>query len=291
MSGLDLFSLNQATVKNLSLPDVVDLCARHGFGGIGLWRDRIAETGAAKAAKLAHTAGLTVTSVCRGGFFTGPDADAHQTAIINNRAAIEETGEVGCRELVLVCGGMPAGSRDLAGARQQVADAIAELAPYAAQHGVRLAIEPMHPIFASDRSVITTLAQALDIAEQFPADQVGVVVDTYHVWWDPDIDLQIHRSGNRIASYQISDWRVPLPDDPETGNLLGRAHVGDGHINFDHLTEQVAAAGYRGLVEVEIFNADVWATAGDDVARTVANGFRSHLPQPLPWASAAGSRG
>lgn len=275
----ELLSLNQATAKRLTIPEAVALCEKYGLGGIGLWRDRIAEVGVAHAAKVVSDAGLAVTSVCRGGFFTAPEA------IDDNKDAIRETAGVGCRELVLVCGGLPPRSRDLPGARQQVIDAIGELAPYAADHGVRLAIEPMHPIFASDRSVITTLGQALDIAEQFPAEQVGVVVDTYHVWWDPDVKRQILRAGaDRIASYQVSDWQVPLPNHPDTGNLLGRVHVGDGHIDFDQVTQWVADAGYRGLVEVEIFNADVWASPGDEIVAAVVKSFHDHMPQPLPWS-------
>jgi sugar phosphate isomerase/epimerase len=278
---LSQLSLNQATAKRLTIPEAVDLCARHGLGGIGLWRDRIAETGVDEAGTIVRDAGLVVTSVCRGGFFTSGN---FVDAIEENRAAIRETAGVGARELVLVCGGLPAGSRDVNAARERVADGITELAPYAADHGVRLAIEPMHPVFASDRSVINTLAQALDLAERFPADQVGVVVDTYHVWWDPDIERQIARAGERIAAYQISDWVVPLPDLPDTGNLLGRVQVGDGCIDFASLTQAVGAAGYRGYVEVEIFNTDVWAAPGERMMRSVIEGFRRSMPTPLPWA-------
>lgn len=284
-TDLSLLSLNQATTKRLSIPDAVELCRRHGLGGIGLWRDRIGETGAAAAATMAADAGLTVTSVCRGGFFPAVDAAARAAALDDNRAAVRETAEVGSDVLVLVCGGLPEGSRDLAGARQMVADGIAALAPYAAEHGVRLAVEPMHPIFAADRSVVTTLAQAIDLAEQSPARQVGVVVDSYHLWWDPALREQLQRAGERILAYQVSDWVVPLPDAPDTGNLLGRAHVGDGHIDFGRLTRWVGEAGYRGFVEVEIFNAAIWADDADRTLATVARRFLDHLPNPLPWAS------
>lgn len=273
-------SLNQATVKRLTIPEAVGLCSQYGLGGIGLWRDRIAETGVTEARAVIRDAGLTVTSVCRGGFFTTGDlADV----LNDNRAAIRETAGVGARELVLVCGGLPAGSRDVRAARERVSECVSELAPYAADHGVRLAIEAMHPVFASDRSVITTLGQALDIAERFPADRVGVVADTYHLWWDPEVEAQIARAGERIASYQISDWAVPLPDLPDSGNLLGRVNVGDGCIDFQRLTQCVGGAGYRGLIEVEIFNADIWAAPGEHTMQRVIDGFRAHLPDPLPW--------
>jgi sugar phosphate isomerase/epimerase len=156
-------------------------------------------------------------------------------------------------------------------ARRNVADALADLAPTAASVGVRLAIEPLHPMFCADRAVVSTLGQALDLAAPFPADVVGVVVDTYHVWWDPQLFAQIARAGaeGRISAYQVCDWVTPLPADV----LLGRGHVGDGHIDFGPITEAVRAAGYTGHVEVEIFNQAVWDT---DPAATVAETVRRH---------------
>ena len=134
---------------------------------------------------------------------------------------------------------------------------------------MRLGIEPMHPIFAADRGVLSTLAQALDIAEQHPVEQVGVVVDTFHLWWEPGVLDQVARAGDRIASYQIGDWITPLPPDA----LLSRGMVGDGHIDFAAFTAAVAATGYRGDVEVEIFNADLWARPGAEVVETLARRY------------------
>jgi sugar phosphate isomerase/epimerase len=170
---------------------------------------------------------------------------------------------------VLVPGGLPAGDRDLVAARRRATDAIAALADEAGQRGVRLGIEPMHPIFAADRGVVSTLRQALDMAELFPPGQVGVVVDTFHVWWEPDVVEQIARAGERITSYQIGDWITPLPPDA----LLSRGMVGDGHIDFAAFTAAVAATGYRGDVEVEIFNADIWAAPGSDVVATLTRRY------------------
>jgi sugar phosphate isomerase/epimerase len=150
---------------------------------------------------------------------------------------------------------------------------VAALAPFAASHGVRLALEPMHPMYCADRGVLSTLGQALDLAEAFPADQVGVVVDTFHVWWDPEVHEQIARAGARIASYQVCDWITPLPADA----LLARGMMGDGHIDFEHLGASVAAAGYTGDVEVEIFNADVWAADADAVIATLARRYVQHV--------------
>ncbi len=256
-------SLNQATIKYASVAEAVEVCVRLGIGAIGLWREPVAEYGLGRSARLVADAGLRVSSLCRGGFFTGVD---QREALADNRKAIDEAAALRAACLVLVPGGVP--DRDLIGARQRVADALAELAPYAAERGVRLAIEPMHPMFCADRGVVSTLGQALDLASPFSPDVVGVVVDALHVWWDPDLAAQVAHAAGRICSYQVCDWITPLPADV----LLGRGLPGDGHIDLPALTALVEAAGYRGDVEVEVFNADVWAAdpsavAADLVAR------------------------
>jgi sugar phosphate isomerase/epimerase len=270
-------SLNTATVKRASLAEAARLCAEHGITGIGPWRDVVAAAGGAKAArKITDEHGLTVTSLCRGGFFTtltDASSEAAAAAIADNRAAIEEAAELDAGELVLVVGGLPAGSKDLVAARQAVADALEQLAPYAQLHGVRLAIEPLHPMFCADRAVVSTLGQALDLASLFTPQQVGVVVDTYHVWWDPQLFEQIARAAGRISAYQVCDWVVPLPADM----LLGRGHVGDGHIDFAPITAAVSAAGYTGHVEVEIFNGDIWDTPAAQTVQTMVDRHRRHI--------------
>ncbi|MYV98457.1 sugar phosphate isomerase/epimerase, partial [Streptomyces sp. SID3343] len=258
-------SLNQWTTRGWSLREAVDGCVRAGLPAIGLWRDKVAEVGTAEAAKVVRDAGLRVSSLCRGGFLTAREPAARAAAITDNRRAIEEAAELGTQTLVLVVGGLPDGDRDLPGARGRVADALGELAPFAGAHGVRLALEPLHPMYCADRAVLSTLDQALDLAEPHPADQVGVVVDAFHVWWDPNLEQAIARAGERIASFQVCDWVLPLPAD----NLLARGMMGDGVIDFRSMARSVAAAGYQGDIEVEIFNADVWAADGHDVVATL----------------------
>jgi sugar phosphate isomerase/epimerase len=262
----DRLSLNQATVKQLSLAEAAALCARHAIPAIGLWRDRVAEAGLAEAAAVVRGAGLHVSSLCRGGFFTRTDREG---ARADNRAAVAEAAELGADTLVLVCGGLVPGSRDLGLARRMVADAIGDLVPEAQRLGVRLGIEPLHPVFCADRSVITSLGEAIDLALAFPADAVGVVVDTYHVWWDARLRDEIARAGGRIAGYQVCDWILPRPADV----LLGRGHLGDGVIDFGPISHAVTAAGYDGYVEVEIFNAGVWAAPADQTAAVVRERF------------------
>jgi sugar phosphate isomerase/epimerase len=271
--GLDRLSLNQATVKRLGLREAVGLCVRHEIPAIGLWRDRVAETGLAEAAAVVRAAGLRVSSLCRGGFFTAADPDGRRAALADNLAALEEAAELGTGTLVLVCGGLPAGQRDLGLARRMIEDAIGSLVPAALRAGVRLGIEALHPMFCADRCVISSLGEAVDLAALFPAEAVGVVVDTYHVWWDARLAGEIARAGRRIVSFQVCDWVLPLPAD----TLLGRGHLGDGYIDFTPIAAAVSAAGYSGDVEVEIFNAEVWDAPPDQTAAKVRERFATVL--------------
>ena len=267
-------SLNQATIKYADLATALRVTREAGIESIGLWREPVAEVGLAGAAAMVADSGLRVSSLCRGGFFTAADPTRRRAALEDNRRAIEETATLAAAGapgsapvLVLVAGGLPDGDRDLPSARARAADAIAELVDDAAAAGVVLAIEPMHPIYAADRGVISTLGQALDVAERFPT--VGVVVDTFHVWWDPQLAEQVRRAGPRIAAYQVCDWITPLPADA----LLARGMMGDGHVDFAPVTRLVAEAGYAGDIEVEIFNQAIWDADPLDVALRTVKAF------------------
>ena len=267
-------SINQETIKQWSLPELAEGCAKAGIDKVGLWRAPVQSYGVERTARLLADSGLSVTSLCRGGFFTALDPAERARALDDNRAAVDEAAGLSTDTLVLVSGGLPEGSKDLHGARERIADALAELAPYAAERGVRLAIEPLHPMFASDRCVVSTLSQALDIAERFPADQVGVVVDTYHIWWDDQAPAQIARAGagGRIHSFQLADWITPLP----AGVLLGRGQLGDGAVDFRSFRALVEATGFDGPIEVEIFNEALWARDGAEVLAEVAARYAEH---------------
>lgn len=269
------FSINQMTVKQLSLPELADACTELGVRNVGLWREPVQGHGVEAAARLMRDAGLHVTTLCRGGFLTATDPARRAAALDDNRAAVDEAAALGTDTLVLVCGGLPDGSKDLHGARERIADVLAVLGPYAADRGVRLAVEPLHPMFAADRCVVSTLAQALDLAERFPAEQVGVTVDTYHIWWDDQAPEQIARAGagGRIAAFQLADWITPLP----AGVLSGRGQIGDGAVDLRQWTKRVEAAGYTGPIEVEVFNKELWARDGKEVLEETARRFLRHV--------------
>jgi sugar phosphate isomerase/epimerase len=267
MTAHPRLSLNQATIKYASLETALEVTAAAGISTVGLWREPVAEVGLDRAVAMVSDSGLRVSSLCRGGFFTMAEGAARRAAIDDNKHALDEAAALGAPTLVLVAGGLPEASRDLAGARERVRDAIGELAGHAGATGVSLAIEALHPMYVTDRAVVSTLGQALDIATQFDSARVGVVVDTFHVFWDPAVLDQIARAADYIASYQVCDWSTPLPADV----LLARHQPGDGVIDFAPITGAVLAAGYTGAIEVEIFNQAIWdAPAADTAARTVA---------------------
>jgi sugar phosphate isomerase/epimerase len=252
-------SLNTATVKaQWTLAQAIEGCARHGIRGIAPWRDKLAEMGVKQAAEAIKANGLTVTGLCRGGFFTAKDWRD------DNRRAIEEAHSIGAHCLVLVVGGLAEGSKDLAGARRQVADGIAEILPEARKAKLPLAIEPLHPMQAADRACVNTLEQALDLCDAL-GEGVGVAVDVYHVWWDPKLEAQIRRAGRkRLLAYHICDWRVPTRD-----TLNDRGMMGDGVIDLPRIRGWMEGAGYSGMHEVEIFSSlDWWKRDADEVLAT-----------------------
>jgi sugar phosphate isomerase/epimerase len=271
------FSLNQASIKYATVPEAIAATVGSGIPAIGLWREPVGEFGLEASAAAVRDAGLRVSSLCRAGFFTVPEGPARRASLDDNRRAIEETAALGAPTLVLVAGGLPEGSRDLVGARERVRDAIGELELHALAAGVSLAIEALHPMYVTDRAVVSTLGQALDLAEQFDARAVGVVVDTFHVFWDPAVLPTIARAAGRIASYQVCDWNMPIAADP----LLSRGYPGDGLIDFESITRAVVDAGYQGDIECEIFNQEIWDTDYATVAATTMARYRKRIEPHL----------
>jgi sugar phosphate isomerase/epimerase len=270
-----LLSLNTATVRmQWTMDRIVEGCTRHGIRGISPWRDQVASAGLIATAQRIREHGLVVTGYCRGGMFPALDAAGRRAARDDNRRAVDEALALGARCLVLVVGGLPkdtAGrpaSKDLAGARAMVRDGIAELLEYARPAGMPLAIEPLHPMYAADRACINTLAQALDVCDEIAPDDdgaLGVVIDVYHVWWDPDLERGIARAGarKRLLAHHLCDWLVPTTD-----LLNDRGMMGDGVIDLPRIRQWMEAAGYRGFHEVEIFSNRWWKTDPDVVLDT-----------------------
>ncbi len=281
-AALSRLSLNQYTTQRWSVAEAVEGCARAGLGWIALWRDKVAEEGLTESARLVRDAGLRVSSLCRGGMFPAQSASERQQRIEDNFRAIDECATLGTDTLVLVCGGLH--SRDIGAARQMVYDGIAALIPHARERGVRLGIEPLHPMYAADRNVIVTLGQANDFALALNAESggesVGVVIDVFHVWWDPDVYTEIARAAPHTFGFHVCDWITPLPD-----VLKGRGMMGDGWIELHALYQAVSAAGYGGPIECEIFNQALWDSPGDEVLARMKARYLTHVignPDPTP---------
>jgi len=253
----DLLALNAATVREKwSLREAIAGCARHRFRGIAPWRDKLAELGIKEAAKIIRDVGLSVTALWGAGMFPAPDRKGRLAAIDEARRAVDEAAALEARCLALVAGGLPGESKDLKGAREMVRDGIGAVLDDARSAGVPLAIEPQHPMYCASRGCVSTLAQALDLCDELDRSgtALGVAVDVYHVWWDPELKAQIERAGDkRLLAFQISDWL------PASRDLLAdRGMMGDGVIDLPLVRSWMEEAGYRGLHEVEILSAGNW---------------------------------
>jgi sugar phosphate isomerase/epimerase len=269
MSILQRLSFNQITADPWSLETAVDRCCRSGIPYIAVWRHKL-DGNAVKASSLIRDAGLRVSSLCRGGWFSAPTAEERRKRVADNRTAIEEAALLGAPVLVIVSG--PANGQTLADARATVLDGLLEVLPDAEKAGVVLGVEPLHPMYAAERSVVVTLKQANDIAERLQSASAGVVVDAYHVWWDPEVMNEIERARGKIVGFHASDWPVPLP-----GILMGRAMMGEGVIELRQLRQAVDKTGYDGPIEVEIFNEDLWKSADDGLLERIQRNFLEYI--------------
>jgi sugar phosphate isomerase/epimerase len=261
-------SINTATVRKsrgqeLPLLEILDACVRRGIRAISPWRDQVQAAGLANVSKVVKAYGLELSGYCRGGMFPASTPEGLQAAFDDNRRAIDEARELNAKCLVLVVGGLPgalAGNpqgKDIALARTQVRDGIAQLLDYSRSMGMPLAIEPLHPMYAADRACVNTMEQALDICDELDPSRsgaLGVACDVYHVWWDPKLRSQIARAGReRLLAFHVCDWLTPTTD-----LLLDRGMMGDGVIDIRQIRGWVEAAGFDGYSEVEIFSERNW---------------------------------
>lgn len=262
-------SFNQITAENNSLADIVESCAKWEIPWIGPWRHKIAETGLKESARMIRESGLKVSSLCRGGMFPASTVSSRQDRIDDNRRAIDEAAELGTDVVVLVCG--PSPDNDIDAARTMVEEGIEAIIPYAEKAGVKLGIEPLHPVFAADRSVIVSLAQANEMVEHLASPQVGVVIDVYHVWWDPYLYEEIKRATGNIMGFHVNDW-IPVKDP-----LTSRGMMGDGSIEISRIRRAVESAGYNGPIEVEILNDKLWEMPCDEIVRRTKERFQQYV--------------
>jgi len=274
-------SLNTATVRNQGdLVAIIEACARHGIRAIDPWRDQVAGIGLERAVRAVKDAGLELTGYCRGGMFTA-DA-AHRSAVRDdNRRAVDDAAALGASCIVLVVGGLPqysrpgsTASKDITAARAQVHDGIAEMLDYARQAKLPLAIEPLHPAYAADRACVNTTKQALDLCDALDPGRtgaIGVALDVYHIWWDPELNAQIARAGrDRLLAFHVCDWLVPTRD-----ILNDRGMMGDGVIGIKSVRAAVEAQGFAGYSEIEIFSDDWWGRPMDEVLKTCIERHRT----------------
>ena len=264
----DWLSINTATVRkslgqDLPLTDIIEACVQRDIKAISPWRDQVAAVGLAAVSKLVKTHGLKLSGYCRGGMFPATTPAGIQAADADNRQAVDEACELNAACLVLVVGGLPgalagqAAHKNLAQSRDQVFEGIEKLLSYAKSCNMPLAIEPLHPMYAADRACINTLEHALDVCDQLDPSHsgaIGVAVDVYHVWWDPKLQNQIQRAGQkRLLAFHVCDWLLPTKD-----LLNDRGMMGDGVIDIPKIRGWVESEGFAGFSEVEIFSTENW---------------------------------
>lgn len=269
---LSRLCIHTMTTKPLALPAAVAAYRAAGAAGITVWREALQPLGARESAKLLAGSGLKVVSLCRGGFFPGKSESDWQKTLDDNRRAIDEAAAIGAPLVVLVCGAEP--SIPLGEARKQIADGIAAVIPHAVGAGVKLGIEPLHPMYAGDRSAINTLRQANDIVEKLGSPHVGVTIDVYHVWWDDRLEHEIARSGRlgAIFSFHVGDWRIPTRD-----LLLDRGLMGEGCIPLRQIRAWVERAGFTGMIEVEIFSSELWTMDQVELLKRIKSAYLEHV--------------
>ncbi len=272
LENLQRCSIHTMTLKPWSLEETIAGLQRVGVPGITVWRQHLAPYGADKAGQLLRASGLTVTALCRGGFFPAFEKADREKSLVDNRQAIEEAAAIGAPMVVLVCGAVP--GMPLAEARLQIRDGIAALVPHAQAHGVKLAIEPLHPMYAGDRSAINTMGQARAICDYINNPIVGIATDVYHIWFDDQVEDELAKAGagGWLHGFHVCDWKL------DTSDLLNdRGLMGDGCINIPHLRTHAEKAGFTGFNEVEIFSTKYWAMDQNEWLNKIVSAYRQYV--------------
>jgi len=271
-ADLSRLCIHTITTRPWSIEEAARNYSEEGVKGITVWRDSLEGRDIRKAGELLRRNGLSVVSLCRGGFFPSKDTSRRKAAIDDNRKAIEEAFQLGTRLIVLVCGADPA--QELEDSREQIYEGIMAVLPDAAAANIRLAIEPLHPMYADARSAINTIAQANDLAERINSPVVGVAVDVYHLWWDPLLEKGIERCGknNKLFAFHVCDWKSPTVD-----MLNDRGLMGEGCIPLKRIRSWVEKAGFNGFIEVEIFSNIYWKQDQSDFLKRIVEAYKTFV--------------
>jgi sugar phosphate isomerase/epimerase len=271
LTDLSQLCIHTITTKPWSIEEAAKNYSAEGVKGITVWRDALANRNIKNTGRLLRDHGLNIVSLCRGGFFPKKEKEKRKAAIDDNLKAIEEAFELGTKLIVMVCGADP--SQSLEDSRKQIQEGIETIIPAAAAAGIKLAIEPLHPMYADTRSAINTLAQANDMAEQINSPHVGVAVDVYHLWWDPSLEQEIKRCGenNHLFAFHICDWNSPTTD-----ILLDRGLMGDGCIPVNKIRSWVEATGFNGFYEVEIFSNKYWQQDQSQFLKKIIKAYKEN---------------
>ena len=268
ITSLDRLCIHTITTLPLDFEEACTLFAARGVKGISIWRDAVKGLDPNRVRQILKENQLSPVSYVRGGFFPAIDQVRREAAISHNRIMLQEAAGMGIPLLVLVCGAEP--KQPLQVSRDQIRKGIEILLPMARELGVKLAIEPLHPMYADTRSAITSLGQANDMAEYFDDDFLGIAVDVYHLWFDSDLEREIKRCGrnNKLFAYHISDWNVPTVD-----MLNDRGLMGSGCIPLKQIGGWVEETGFSGFHEVEIFSTKFWASNQDDFLDKIVDAY------------------
>lgn len=271
MENLEKLCVHTVTTKPWPIEVAVEKFAEAGVKGISVWRDTLENRNIVQVCNLIRNSGLEVVSLVRGGFFAHTSAELRQSAVTDNLKAIDEAAALGAPMVVLVCGADP--GQSLETSRAQIRKGIEAVLPHAEMCKIKLAIEPLHPMYAADRSAINTLAQANDMAEQINSPMVGVAIDVYHLWWDPALEQEIGRCGKNghLFAYHVCDWNVPTTD-----MLLDRGLMGEGCIPLKKIRSWIEATGFKGYNEVEIFSTRFWSQNQDDFLKKIIDAYLHH---------------
>jgi len=271
LTDLSRLCIHTITTKPWDLEVASEKFAGAGIKGITIWRDTLVGKDVKKTGRMVRDCGLEIVSLCRGGFFPALAKQQRIKSIEDKLRAIDEAVNLGTNMIVLVCGS--AAGQELSESRKQILDGILEILPHAKAANVKLAIEPLHPMYADSRSAINTLAQANDMAEQINSPSVGVALDVYHVWWDPDLEQQIKRCGanGNLYAFHICDWKVPTTD-----MLFDRGLMGEGCIPIRKIRGWVEETGFNGFNEVEIFSSKWWSEDQDEFLSKIITAYKQH---------------